>query len=256
MLSPTRSIALLAAIAAICALPAGNAVASTGGFEDPTGDMPQFAPDLGATAVTASDDAISVGTAIVPRAPAGWGGCAYLVGETCIPADMSVTWYLDFIPGSGSVADDGADAKIVVVPERGRSIWESRRWDGGSFHSGARPLGSEDSGSLRWSLRLTDLGVELPATLRIWVVSSFRSPPGLGAPLDYEDRAGPGTISLDEQGAPRAGVAPAAACKRRATASHRPRRRLLSDIGVASGRAVGAARRRCSPPTAVVFSSG
>lgn len=251
MLARTRSTALLAAITALFALPAGGAAASTGGFGDVTGDMPQFAADLGATTVAASDDAISVETAIVPRAPAGWGGCAYEIGETCIPADMSVTWYLDHAPG-GSLSDDGADTKVVVVPERGRSLWDSESWSsaGNRYLPGPRPLGSEEPESLRWSLRLSDLGIERPATLRLWVVSSFRSPPGLGAPLDYEDRAGPGTISLDEPAALRAGASPAASCKRRATASQRPRRRMLSNLRVAPGRAVGAAKRRCAQPSA------
>lgn len=251
MLTRSRSVALLTALAALCALPLGSAAASTGGFGDTVGDMPQFAADLGATTVAVSDDAISVETAIVPRAPAGWGGCAYLIGETCIPADMSVTWYVDHAPG-GSLTDDGADTRIVVVPQQGRSLWDSERWSsaGGRFLPGPRPLGSEEPGSLRWSLRLSDLDVERPATLRIWAVSSFRSPPGLGAPLDYEDRAGPGTIALGELAAARTGPAPVTSCKRRATASHHPRRRMLSDMGIASGRALGAAKRRCAQPSA------
>jgi hypothetical protein len=250
MPSRSRSAVLLAAIAAICALPAGNAVASTAGFDDATGDMSQFAVDLGTTTVTVSDDAISVETAIVPRPPAGWGGCAYQIAEACIPADMSITWYLDHVPAGGSVADDGADAKVVVVPQRGRSLWESWRWDGGRFSSGLRPLGSEDPGSVRWSLRLSDLGLARPATLRIWAVSFFGSQPGLGAPIDYEDKAGPGTIFLGEPAAARADAPVAAGCKRRTAASLRARLRRLADMDVSPGRAVGATKRRCAQPNA------
>src|ERR1044072_97242 len=197
---PARTLALLAATASICALSTGSATASFAGFGDPTGDMSQFAVDLGTTTVTVSEDAISVETAIVPRPPADWGGCASLIGETCIPADMSITWSLDHAPADGSVADDGADTKVVVVPEQGRSLWESERWSsaGDRYLPGPRPLGREEPGSVRWSLRLSDLGIERPATLRIWAVSFFGALPGLGAPIDYEDRAGPGTIFLGE----------------------------------------------------------
>lgn len=248
MLFPARLLALLTAIAAICALSAGSAAASTTTFGDPVGDMPQFAADLGASTITADGDAISVETAVLPRPPAEWGGCAFYVGEACIPADMNVTWYVDHVPAAGSVADEGADTKLVVVPQRGRSLWESSSWSdaGDRYLPGLRPLGSEEDGTLRWSLRLSDLGIERPATVRVWAVSFFGALPGLGAPIDYEDRTAPGTISLGEEPAPVAG-APATRCKRKASASARRQHlRMLSDMAVSPGRAVGAVKRRCA----------
>lgn len=254
MVRRLRPVALIAAVAAICALPAASAAASTVTFGDATGDMSQFAVDLGATTVAVSDDAVSVETAIVPRPPAGWGGCAYLIGEACIPAEMNVSWYLDFAPAAGSVADEGADARIVVVPEPGRSLWESELWSsaGGRFLPGPRPLGSQEPDSVRWSLRLSDLGIARPATVRIWAVSFFGAQPGLGAPIDYEDRAGPATILLDEGAAGTGREAGSTArCKRKAAASARRRRmRLLSDVAVAPGRALGATKRRCAQSSA------
>lgn len=240
-------LSFLLALAAL-ALP-GGAAAGVDDFADPIGDMPMYATDLGTTTVLDGEDTLSVETAIVPRPPAGWGGCAYAVGSACIPADMGVTWFLDSGPG-GSPSDDGADVKVVVVPEEGLSFWSSERWSDGRWVSGPRPLGSEAPEALRWSARLADLGVERPATVRAWVVSSFRSPPGIGTPLDLEDRAGPGIIVL---GAPSADAA-ATTCNRGATMSRRPPRRLLStrpsakrsNAAVAPGRAVGPQRRRCA----------
>lgn len=253
MASSTRPLALLLALAALCVLP-GSAAADPSDFDDPIGDMPMYAADLGTTTVLDGGEALSVETAIVARPPAGWGGCAYSVGNACIPAEMSVTWYLDHAPG-GSPADDGADVKVTVVPEQGLSLWTSERWNAGRWAPGSRPLGSDAPDALRWSSRLSDLGIEPPASVRIWVVSSFRSPPGIGTPLDYEDRAGPGTISL---GASSAEASPAS-CTRRASASRRPQRRLLhtrpsaartsakrASAAVAPGRAVGPARRGCA----------
>ena len=202
------------------ALPAGAAAAASGGFDDPIGDSPEYAADLGASTVTiGDDDTISVNTRIVPRPPAGWGGCAYVVGtfpfETCAPSNMNVTWYFDYAAGSGDLAAGGADAKALVVPSRGQAFWESDRWDAGSgrYTSGAQPAGSEDPGGVAWSLHLGDLGIPKPATVRIWAVSLYKSYNGLGTLLTYSDTAGPGTISID---GPAAAPAPAQrkACKR------------------------------------------
>ncbi len=251
----TRPFALLLALVALCALP-GAAAAGPNDFDDPIGDMPTYAADLGTTTVLDGGDTLSVETAIVSRPPAGWGGCAYSVGSACIPAEMSVTWYLDHAPG-GNPTDDGADVKVVVVPDQGLSFWTSERWStaGDRYLPGPRPLGSEAPGALRWSARLSDLGIERPASVRVWAVSSFRSPPGIGTPLDLEDRAGPGTVSLSS---PDAEASPAS-CGRGATASMRPRRRAprarpsarrssatRPSAAVAPGRAVGPPRRACA----------
>lgn len=268
-----RSVAALG-VAAACCLPAtGAAAATSGSFDDPIGDVLEFAPDLGATAVTVADDeTITVDTRIVPRPPAGWGGCAYYVGfppyQTCVPADMTVTWYVDHTPGSGSIADDGADAKVVVIPKQGQTFWESSRWDtaNGKFSAGAQPVGTEDPGGVRWTLRLADLGIPRPATLRIWAVSLYKSYNGVGALLNYEDRAGPGTVAVE--GPPPAGGPTAAAsgpCRRktktvnalqrrirslskRAKRGDRKARGKLPRLRRTRGRAVRAMKRRCGPP--------
>ncbi|MGC1853458.1 MAG: hypothetical protein WA687_13590, partial [Solirubrobacterales bacterium] len=225
-----RSAVLLVAIAAACCLSVGSAGAATSGsFDDPVGDSLEFAPDLGATTVTIGDDeTISVDTRITPRPPAFWGGCAYYVVGTCVPADMTVTWYIDHTPGSGSVADDGADAKVVVIPRRGQTFWEGSRWDAanGKFTAGAQPAGSEDSGGARWTLRLADLGIPRPATLRIWAISLYKSYNGLGVLLNYEDKAGPGTVAVEGPPPVAAGPTVSPACKRKAATVNRLQQRL------------------------------
>lgn len=198
-----RSFAVLVAAGLSLCLPAAVGASATGAFDDPIGDSAEFAPDLGATTLTVGDDdTITVNTRIVPRPPAGWGGCAYVVGsfpfETCVPSNMNVTWYFDYVGGSGNLADGGADAKVVVVPSRGQTFWESDRWDAasGRYTSGAQPLGAEDPGGVTWTLRLADLGIPKPATVRVWAVSLYKSYNGLGVLLNYSDTAGPGTVSI------------------------------------------------------------
>lgn len=265
-----RLTALLAVCALFCCLPAASAGATTtASFDDPVGDSLEFAADLGATTVTVGDDdAVSVDTLVTPRPPAGWGGCSHYVVGICMPSDMTLTWYLDYAAGAGSLADDGADAKVLVVPQQGTSTWEGSRWDAaaGSFSAGARPLGSEDSDSARWSLRLSDLGVPRPATVRIWAVSLYRSFNGLGQQLSYEDKAGPGTVTIP---GPPPTLDPAASlpCKRKADTVNRLQRRLrtlrraakrgepgaarkLRRLRATKGRAVKAMVRRCGPPVA------
>lgn len=219
----------VALVAVACLLlPAGALGAASGSFEDPVGDTLEFAPDLGLTSVTVGDDeTIAVDTRIVPRPPAGWGGCAYYVVGTCIPSDMNVTWYFDYDPAAGSVADDGADAKVVVVPARGQTFWESDRWNAaaGKFTAGAQPAGTEDPGGVRWALRLADLGIPRPAALRVWAVSLYKSYNGLGVLLDYSDTAGPGTISIPGP-ATGGGTQPSGSCKRAIGRANGLQRRL------------------------------
>ena len=118
-----RTAAALAIAIACVVLPASAGAASNASFDDPIGDSTYYAADLGATTVAVGDDdTVNVDTRIVPRPPAYWGGCAYTVGafpyQTCVPANMNVTWYLDFSANGGSVADDGADAKVTAIPSR------------------------------------------------------------------------------------------------------------------------------------------
>ena len=147
-------------VVAIFAWASPSSAATSGVVNDAIGDVTYYAADLGTTTVTINDDgAIAVNTRIVPRPPAGWGGCAYYVGffpyQTCIPSNMNVTWYLDFRPGAGSLSDSGADAKVLAVPSRGTTTWESDRWDAanGRFVSGAVPAAAEDPGGVTWTLR-------------------------------------------------------------------------------------------------------
>ena len=215
MFARSRNAAVLA-IALTCWLAPGTAgAASSASFDDPVGDTIYFAPDLGATTVTVGDDdTITLDTRIVPRPPAYWGGCGYTVGvfpyQTCVPADMNVTWYLDFASGAGSVADGGADAKVTAIPRGGQTFWESARWDtaNGRFAAGAKPAGAEDSAGAGWKLNLADLGIPKPATARIWVVSLYKSYNGVGTLLNYSDVAGPGSINIGDVAAAGAAVRP------------------------------------------------
>jgi hypothetical protein len=203
VVSLTRVLAVLASAALLlCPTTAATAASSTS-FDDPIGDSLNFAPDLGKTTITLGDDeTITVDTRIVPRPPAYWGGCAYYVGfppfQTCVPADMNVTWYLDHTGGSGNVAEGGADAKVVVVPRQGQTFLESSRWDSanGKFSAGAEPAYGEDPGGAHWTLRLADLGVPRPSTLSLRAVSLYKSYNGLGELLNYSDTAGPGSIAI------------------------------------------------------------
>ena len=109
-----------------------------------------------------------------------------------------MTWYLDFSPNGGSVADDGADAKVTAIPSKLQTFWESSRWDvaNGKFAAGAKPAAGEDAGGAHWTLRLADLGIARPATVRIWVVSLYKSYNGVGTLLEYSDKAGPGSVQV------------------------------------------------------------
>ncbi len=226
-----RTAAALAIAIACLALPASAGAASNASFDDPIGDSTYYAADLGATTVAVGDDdTINVDTRIVPRPPAYWGGCAYTVGafpyQTCVPANMNVTWYLDFSANGGSVADDGADAKVTAVPSRIQTFWESSRWDvaNGKFAAGAKPAGGEDAGGAHWTLRLADLGIPRPATVRIWVVSLYKSYNGVGTLLNYADKAGPGSVQV--AGPPGAVSGPNPSCARATSKVNRLQRKI------------------------------
>jgi hypothetical protein len=264
-----RVAAMLAVAFAALLAPANAAASSSASFDDPVGDVTYYAPDLGATTVTVGDDdTFNVDTRIVPRPPAYWGGCAYTVGvfpyQTCVPANMNVTWYIDFDSKAGSVANDGADAKVVAIPNQGPTIWESSRWDtaNGRFSAGAKPAGAEHADGARWTLRLADLGVPRPATVRIWAVSLYKSYTGLGVLLDYSDMAGPGSIAVaGGPGAAGAGASCTRAAgrvnrlqrrirtaRRQAARGSRSDRRRLARLRAQRRRAVRAMKRRCGQP--------
>lgn len=225
-----RTAAALAIAIVCCLAPASAGAATSASFDDPVGDSTYYAADLGATTINvADDDTLTIDTRIVPRPPAYWGGCAYTVGffpyQTCVPANMNVTWYLDFSGNGGSVADGGADAKVVAVPSKTQTFWESSRWDvaNGKFAAGAKPAAGEDAGGAHWSLRLADLGIPRPATVRIWVISLYKSYNGVGTLLDYSDKAGPGSVQV--AGGPGAS-GPSAACVRATAKANRLQRRI------------------------------
>lgn len=226
---PGRSMALAAVtVAALLMAPSGAAAATSGSVADPVGDVTQFAPDLAATTVTVGDDdTLTVDTRIVPTPPAGWGGCAYFVVGICVPSNMTVTWYLDFVPGAGSLAEDGADAKVVAIPVRGQTTWESTRWDAanGRFTAGAVPAATVDAGGVRWQLRLGDLGIPRPASVRMRIVSLYKSATGTGVLVDYSDVAGPAAIPV---AGPAAGAAPSAGCTTATRAVNKLQRRIRS----------------------------
>jgi hypothetical protein len=271
MFARSRSAAVLAIAITWWLAPGTAGAASSASFDDPVGDTIYFAPDLGTTTVTVGDDdTITLDTRIVPRPPAYWGGCAYTVGvfpyQTCVPADMNVTWYLDFASGAGSVADGGADAKVTVIPRRGQTFWESARWDtaNGRFSAGAKPAGVEDSGGAGWKLNLADLGIPKPATARIWVVSLYKSYNGVGTLLSYSDVAGPGVVNIG--GLPvAAGQAADPSCtratgrvnklqrriraaKRRAAKGSRSARKRLARLRSQRKRALKSMKLRCGSP--------
>jgi hypothetical protein len=223
------AVALAIAIACLTS-PAWARAASSASFDDPVGDSTYYAADLGATTATVGDDdTLTVDTRIVPRPPAYWGGCAYTVGafpyQTCVPANMNVTWYLDFAAKSGSVANDGADAKVAAVPSRFQTFWESSRWDAanGKFAAGAKPAAGEDAGGAHWTLRLADLGIPRPATVRIWAVSAYKSYNGVGTLLEYSDTAGPGALQVS---GPAGAAAPSASCASATRRVNRLQRRI------------------------------
>jgi hypothetical protein len=270
MFARSRNAAVLA-IAMTCWLAPGTAgAASTASFDDPVGDSIYFAADLGTTTVTVGDDdTVTLDTRIVPRPPAYWGGCGYIVGvfpyQTCVPANMNVTWYLDFASGAGSVADSGADAKVTAIPSKGQTFWESARWDAanGRFAAGAKPAGVEDSAGAGWKLNLADLGIPKPATARIWVVSLYKSYNGVGTLLNYSDVAGPGSVSIGDVAAAGAVVDPSCtratgrvnklqrqirAAKRRAAKGSRSARRRLARLRSQRKRALKSMKVRCGPP--------
>jgi hypothetical protein len=256
------------------AAPSSAAAAVTGSVADPIGDSAEYAPDLGTTTVTVGDDeTITVDTQVTPRPPAFWGGCAYYVVGTCIPSNMTVTWYFDYSSTSGDLSEGGADAKVVAVPARGQTFWESARWDpaSGRFVSGAQPaVGAEPvtpeaAGDLRWTLRLADLGIPRPATLSFGVASLYKSYTGTGLLLNHADTAGPGSIvipALAVAAPPPSADAPCKAAlgrtnalqrkirKARKEARHggRSARRKLRRLKKRRGTLVKAMRRTCAAP--------
>jgi len=261
-----RSIAAAATIAAVLSIPGAALAATSGSISDPVGDVTQFAPDIGETAVTVGDDdTFAVDTRIVPTPPAGWGGCAYYVVGICMPSNMTVTWYLDFLPGAGSLADDGADAKVVAIPVRDQTTWESSRWDAanGRFTAGAVPAASVDAAGVKWTLRLADLGVPRPASVRMRIVSLYKSATGTGVLVDYSDVAGPGTIPV--AGPVGGGATPDSDCTaatrtanklqarirrtaRRARHGSRAAKRRLARLKAKRRRAVRRLERACGTP--------
>ncbi len=267
--SSVRAAVALVSTAILLTLPTTAGASSSASFDDPIGDTTYYAPDLGATTVTVGDDqTVALDTRIVPRPPAYWGGCAYKVGffpyETCVPANMNVTWYFDFDSSAGSVVDDGADAKVTAVPSRGQTFWESSHWDtaNGKFSAGAKPSAAEDAGGVRWSLRLADLGIPTPAAVRVWAVSLYKSYNGLGVLLNYSDTAGPGTIRIPgAPGTPDAGPSceratakvnriqrKIRAAARQAAKGSRSAQRRLARLRAQRKRALRKMKRRCGAP--------
>ena len=166
------------------------------GVADPA-DTSYGAPDV--LALAADSDAtgtLSVVTRFAPRPPAGWGLCVPFVpgSPSCFPLDMRVDWFLDAVPGAGSLADEGADARVTAVPTRGQSVMELARFDvTRGWVTGPVPGLTQTGGSptldLGWQAAFASLGIAPGSAVAIRVVSRYRTFTGLGTPLVYEDRA-------------------------------------------------------------------
>ena len=76
-----------------------------------------------------------------------------------------------------------------------------------------------------WTLRLADLGLARPATIRLRVVSSYKSYTGLGVLVDYTDVAGPGSVAV--AGPPKVG-GPSRACASATSLVNRLARQIKS----------------------------
>ena len=244
--------ALLALIALALAPTAG---ASPVGVADPA-DTAYGAPDV--LALAADSDAtgtLTVATRFAPRPPAGWGMCVPFVpgSPSCFPLDMRVDWFLDAVPGAGSLADEGADARVSAVPTRGRSVMELARFDvTRGWVVGPVPGLSQAGGSptldLTWQAAFASLGIPAGSPVAIRVVSRYRTFTGLGSPLVYEDRApDAGGLQVTLAGVPPGSGPPPPdpACKQAATAVNRAQRDLSNARKrVRSKRLSVAARRK------------
>lgn len=200
--------ALVTALLLVAPASAGAAVTVTA--EEPFEETP-FVPDLGATTATVADDGtLTVRTRIVARPPAGWGGCVPLPSGLCVPARITVTWLLDWQSG-GSVADDGADAKVVATPAQATTTWQALRWDatGAQWRAATVPAATTDIGGATWSLAPAQLGIPATATVSMRIASRFHVVGDDGLPVDTADDAGPLTIPLGGL-SPDAGAAPVA----------------------------------------------
>ncbi|MDO8188772.1 hypothetical protein Q5424_19925 [Conexibacter sp. JD483] len=204
----TLTTAVLLALA-----PAGARAAITVTAEEPFEETP-YVPDLGTTTATVGDDGtLTVRTRIVARPPAGWGGCVPMPSGLCVPARITVSWLLDWLPGSGSVTEAGADAKIVATPTQGTTTWQALRWDPvlTRWSAAAVPAATTDIGGATWSLVPSQLGIPATATIAMPIWSRFHVVGDDGVPIDAADDAGPLTIPLGGLGAPRGDTAPTSA---------------------------------------------
>ena len=244
---------VLAALVGLGLALAPAAVAAPVAVDDPA-DTSYGAPDV--LAVAADSDAtgtLSVVTRFAPRPPAGWGLCVPFVpgSPSCFPLDMRVDWFLDAVPGAGSLADEGADARVTAVPTRGQSVMELARFDvTRGWVTGPVPGLTQTGGSptldLGWQAAFASLGIAPGSAVAIRVVSRYRTFTGLGTPLVYEDRApDAGGLQVTLAGVPAgSGPPPDPACKRAATAvNRRPGRPVQGAQAIALQAAV---RRRPS----------
>jgi hypothetical protein len=223
-----RGTIALVALLGLALAPA--AAAAPVGVADPA-DTAYGAPDV--LALAADSDAtgtLSVATRFAPRPPAGWGMCVPFVpgSPACFPLDMRVDWFLDAVPGAGSLADEGADARVTAVPTRGQSVMELARFDvTRGWVTGPVPGLTQSGGSptldLGWQAAFASLGIAPGSPVAIRVVSRYRTFTGLGDPLVYEDRApDAGGLQVTLAAVPGASAPPPdPACTRAATAVNR-----------------------------------
>jgi hypothetical protein len=249
-----RTLPLL--VVALLGFAAAPAHATPVSQPDPA-DTPYGAPDILLVAAD-SDPAgtLTVAARFAPRPPAGWGVCVPFVpgSPTCFPPDMRVDWLIDSLPGTGSPADGGADARVTGVPSGGQTVFELARWDASrGWVTGPLPQVAQSGGNptidVGWQALYASLGLSPGATIGVRVVTSYRSITGLGIPTAYSDAApDSGWITVVLAGTPPAVAAgplpkPSAACTSTATAANAVQRQLARARARTHSRRAGVRKR-------------
>ena len=133
---------------------------------------------------------------------------------------MRVDWFLELVPGAGSAADGGADARVTAVPGAGTTAMELSRWDAArGWVTGPPPafqvVPADPVLDLAWGAPYADLGIAPGARVGVVAVSQYRSFTSLGTQTFSADRAPDvGALELRPPGrrrprAPAAGAPPA-----------------------------------------------
>ena len=138
---------------------------------------------------------------------------------------MRVDWFLELVPGAGSAADGGADARVTAVPGAGTTTMELSRWDAArGWVTGPPPafqvVPADPVLDLAWGAPYADLGIAPGTRVGVVAVSQYRSFTGLGTQTSYADRApDAGALALTAAGTP---PAASTGCRRAAAVRARP----------------------------------